>query len=399
MGSVKAVGCREAACCKLPRDAAADPPPQENEEMKTRIQISAAATAFALVFAVLASTTALATTARAASAAAQDQPYGAIERGYRTGYSDGYQAGWSDQARRASADYRTKEDYRRADRAYVGTYGPVEDYRDGYQQGFEAGYGAGYNRRGFDSNLPQGGVRRRGSIPTETADGVEGSRPAPNAGDDAADDNRAQQTDPQQESASSPRGSAGGGAQTGGTQSGGGRVLTGETVMLVELQNRLSTDVSQTGDRFEATVLEPQEYAGAVVAGRLRDVQRPGKAKGRALLQLDFDQIKMAGGDWQDFSGQVTEVIPSGNADEVGEVDPEGGVRGKSTTKDDVAKVGASAGIGAIIGAIAGGGKGAAIGAVLGGGASTAGVMTQRGKDIRLERGQQLRIRATSRGR
>ena len=50
-------------------------------------------------------------------------------------------------------------------------------------------------------------------------------------------------------------------------------------------------------------------------------------------------------------------------------------------------------GIGAIIGAIAGGGKGAAIGAVIGGGVGTGGVMTQRGKDIRLEPGQQLRIR------
>jgi hypothetical protein len=106
----------------------------------------------------------------------------------------------------------------------------------------------------------------------------------------------------------------------------------------------------------------------------------------------------MPGGDWQEFSAQVIEVVASEGTGG-GEVDPEGGVRGKSTTKDDVAKVGASAGIGAIIGAIAGGGKGAAIGAVIGGGASTAGVMTQRGKDIRLERGQQLRIRTTSRGR
>jgi hypothetical protein len=165
--------------------------------------------------------------------------------------------------------------------------------------------------------------------------------------------------------------------------------------MLVELKNRLSTDVSQAGDRFEAQVLEPQEYAGATVAGRLKEVQRPGKTKGRALLQLDFDQIRLNGGDWQTFSGQVVEVIPTGG-ENVGEVDPEGGIRGKSTTKDDVAKVGASAGIGAIIGGIAGGGKGAAIGAIIGGGASGAGVMTQRGKDIRLERGRQLRIRATN---
>ena len=53
-------------------------------------------------------------------------------------------------------------------------------------------------------------------------------------------------------------------------------------------------------------------------------------------------------------------------------------------------------GIGAIIGAIAGGGKGAAIGAIIGGGAGAAGTMTQRGKDIRLERGQRIKIRTST---
>ena len=59
-------------------------------------------------------------------------------------------------------------------------------------------------------------------------------------------------------------------------------------------------------------------------------------------------------------------------------------------------KSAAASGIGAIIGTIAGGGKGAAIGAIIGGGAGTAGVMTQRGKDVRLERGQQLKIRTST---
>lgn len=360
--------------------------------MKTRRQFTAAAIALALTF------TALASLAAPAARAAQDAPYGAIERGYRTGYSDGYQSGWSDQSKGANADFRSKEDYRRADRAYVATYGAVDDYRDGYQQGFETGYKAGYNRRGFDSNLPAGGVQRRGAASNETPDASEGASRGGRADDEEEADNQQPvrqepvrqepAPDPRNESVSTSRGNRGG--------SGGGS-MSGERVMLVELQNRLSTDVSQTGDRFEARVLEPQELAGAVVAGRLRDVQRSGKAKGRALLQLDFDQIQMPGGGWQNFSAQVIEVLPTGGDDDtVGEVDPEGGVRGKSTTKDDVAKVGAAAGVGAIIGAIAGGGKGAVIGAVIGGGAGGAGVVTQRGKDIRLERGQQLRIRAAN---
>ncbi|HVF67102.1 MAG TPA: hypothetical protein VM914_05545 [Pyrinomonadaceae bacterium] len=356
--------------------------------MKTRKQFLAAAIAFALSFAALASL------AAPAARAAQDSPYGALERGYRTGYSDGYQSGWSDQSRGARADYRSKEAYGRADRAYAATFGSVEDYRDGYQQGFEKGYQEGYNRRGFDSNLPAGGVQRRGAASAETSDAGDGAERVGSADDDDSDNRQPVRQepapDPRNESVSTSRGGRGGGTSASG--------VSGESVMLVELQNRLSTDVSQSGDRFEARVLEPQHLAGAVVAGRLRDVQRAGKAKGRALLQLDFDQIQMpGGGGWQNFSAQVVEVLPTGGDDDtVGEVDPEGGVRGKSTTKDDVAKVGAATGIGAIIGGIAGGGKGAIIGAVIGGSAGGAGVMTQRGKDVRLERGQQLRIRASN---
>ncbi len=338
--------------------------------IKTRRQFYAAFAALALVF-----------TALSPLASAQEsQQYGALERGYRTGYSDGYQSGWGDQLRRAPSDFGNKEDYRRADRAYIAAYGRLEDYRDGYRQGFEAGYRAGYSRAGFDSNLPPGGLSRRGGTDDDdTADSASGTRP--NSGpvgaprDDDDDDNGASDS-----AVSSRR---------------GGRAGTSETVLLVELMNRLSTDVSQRGDRFEARVVEPRDLEGAILTGTLAEVERPGKASGRALLQLQFDQIRLPGASGpQEFNGQVVEVLPAGETG-VGEVDPEGGVRGKSTTKEDAVKVGAAAGIGAIIGGIAGGGKGAAIGAILGGGAGGAGVMTQRGKDIRLEPGQQLRVRSS----
>jgi hypothetical protein len=168
-----------------------------------------------------------------------------------------------------------------------------------------------------------------------------------------------------------------------------------ETVLLVELLTSLSTDATQAGDRFQARVVEPREYASAIVEGHVSQVRRPGKTKGVAQLQLSFDQIRLADNRTTSLHAQLVEVVPMGRNEEP-EVDREGGVRGQSTTKDDVAKVGAATGIGAIIGAIAGGGKGAAIGAVIGGGVGTAGVMSQRGKDIRLEQGQQLKIRTST---
>ena len=93
------------------------------------------------------------------------------------------------------------------------------------------------------------------------------------------------------------------------------------------------------------------------------------------------------------MSAQVIEVVRNGDNNGVGKVDTEGGVQGRDSTKKDVEKVGAATGIGAVIGAIAGGGVGAAIGATIGAGVGTAGVLTERGKDIHLYQGQQLRIR------
>jgi hypothetical protein len=345
--------------------------------MKTSRRFSTAALALALSLAAFSA-------AFVRTPAASAQQYGALERGYRTGYSDGYQSGWGDQLKGARAEYQAKADYQSADRAYIAAYGALEDYRDGYQQGYEVGYEAGYARQGFDSELPASGVTRRGASPRQTAGSGAGVRG---------------RIDDGQESESVSRGGNGSVDPGRNSNVGGAGAVPSNVVLTVELSNRLTTDVSQRGDRFEARVVEPQEFAGAVVAGHLADVQRAGKAKGRALLQLDFEQIQMPGsGGWQEFSAQVIEVVGPENSG-TGEVDEEGGVRSRDTTKADVAKVGGAAGVGAIIGAIAGGGKGAIIGAVIGGGAGTAGVMTQRGRDIRLEPGQQLRIRTTGRNR
>ena len=305
------------------------------------------------------------------------QQVGALERGYRTGYSDGYQAGYRDTIERAARDYRNKEEYTRADRAYIAAYGALEDYRDGYQQGFEVGYGAGFDRQGFDSIVPPGLARRGASAGNDagrtiddTSRGTSDSTPGRNAGDT-------------------------GNAQGGATRQIGTLDIPMDTTMRVELLTNLSSDATQRGDRFEARVIEPAEYAGAQVTGRVKGVKRAGKLRGTAELQLDFEQISLPDGRFTNFNAQVIEVVGRSTGN-VSEVDEEGGVRGQSTTKDDAAKVGAGAGIGAIIGAIAGGGKGAAIGAVIGGSIGAGGAITSRGKDIRLERGQELMIRTST---
>src|SRR5689334_16576721 len=86
----------------------------------------------------------------------QAQGSTALERGYRTGYSDGYNSGFKDLSDHASRDVQNKEEYQRADRAYVDAWGPIEDYRDGYQQGYEVGYNAAYDHKPFESSIPAG---------------------------------------------------------------------------------------------------------------------------------------------------------------------------------------------------------------------------------------------------
>ncbi|MEJ7616210.1 MAG: hypothetical protein WKF30_04385 [Pyrinomonadaceae bacterium] len=289
-----------------------------------------------------------------------------LERGYRTGYSDGYQAGYGDSASAGSRDVKSKEDYQSADRTYSSAHGAREIFRDGYRQGYERGYETGYERRSFDSTVPA-------DLTSRGVSDVPDDRAANAPISDDSDVNN-----------SSVRA---------GTSSGGQAVtIQQNTVMLVQLETNLSTDASQNGDRIQARVMSPAEYEGAMLHGVVRDVRRPGKVRGSALLQIAFAEIRLPDGRWTEMEAQVIEVV---NADEreIGEVDAEGGIRGKDSTKRDVAKVGAGAALGAIIGAIAGGGRGAAIGATVGGGAGAGGVLASRGDDLQLRRGDQLRIR------
>lgn len=335
-------------------------------------------TGIALLIVALLTAAALPALSTAAAGSTMQDSTSALERGWRTGYSDGYQAGYGDSVEKAPRDFNSKEDYQHADRAYVEAYGPLADYKDGYQQGFETGYGAGYERRGFDSTIPQG-LRRRGTAAnTQTSN--------TSASDDVNSSS----------SSSTPVSNSNSGNVSTPTGTRGTVNIPRDTVMRVELLTNLSTDASQVGDRFQARVIEPAEYEGAMIDGRVRRVKSPGKVKGKAELQLSFEQIRMTDNRFANLNAQVIEVVDTPGTGSTTDVDPEGGVKGKDSTKRDVVKIGTGTAIGAIIGAIVGGGKGAAIGAVLGGGIGTGGVLSQKGEDIYLPRGQQLRIRTNS---
>jgi hypothetical protein len=338
-----------------------------------------------ILLALIAVTWAVTPAVKVHAAEPQAQGSTALERGYRTGYSDGYQSGYKDQSDHSARDFAGKEEYQHADRAYVEAWGPLEDYRDGYQQGYEQGYGAGFERQQFNSALPTG-FKKRGTDAQNDA----GSQ---NNNQNNSQNNNQTGAAPQDSGRNNPNPNPPDNAPP---NMSGNIAIPHDTVLLIELESSLSTEDSQRGDRFQSRVIEPREYSGAVIEGRVNRAQKGGKVKGDAELQLSFEQIRLPDNRTANLHAEVIEVVASGGSTGVGDVDSEGGVRGKSTTKDDITKVGAATGIGAIIGAIAGGGKGAAIGAAIGGGVGTAGVITTRGKDIRLAKGQQLRIRTST---
>lgn len=299
------------------------------------------------------------------------QSLGGLERGYRTGYSDGYVAGYRDAGQHRPYDFRNNTDFRKADRGYATTYGAVEDYRDGYQQGFGSGYDDGYQNRGYNSTIP-GNISPKGTVGDNNVPSDSGN----NSSSNTPDDNYGSST-------------SGGNRPAGPVPTS----LPSSTILLVEMLDSVATDQNQKGDRFQARVIEPAELEGAIVQGHVEKAQRPGRAKGTAQLQLAFDTIRIDNGSDSRLRAQVVEVVSLRPGDKVETVDSEGGVRGKASKARDAVKIGVGTAVGAVIGAIFGGGKGAAAGAAVGGGAGTAGVLTSRGNEIALNRGQQMRLR------
>jgi hypothetical protein len=166
------------------------------------------------------------------------------------------------------------------------------------------------------------------------------------------------------------------------------------TVVTGLLESTIDTKVSQNNDRFKLTVQSPDEFRGAVIEGYLTGVGRSGQVSGRSNVTFNFERITLRNGQSYDFAGYLQGVKDQNG--KVVKVDTEGTAKGDSQTKETVKRGGIGAGLGAIIGAIAGGGKGAAIGAVIGGGAGAGSVIVQGRDDVQLLKGSTITIQATA---
>jgi len=339
----------------------------------------------------------------------------ALQRGYRTGYSDGYMAGYRDVIDNASKDVVGHEEYSTASRAYNKDYGSLEDYRDGYRQGFESGYSTGFEKKSFDSAVPSG-LKLRGVIDVPTVPAAsESTANVPAAQSEAesvaaveavpAPETSTQQPAVEQpvveqpvqtqpaEVAAVPNGAVQTVAQAHNPND-AVIIIPRDTELILELQVPLDTARNREGDKFTAKVMAPQEIAGAMIEGRVDKIQKPGRIKKRSAMLLSFDKIIVSESRWSNFDAIMTEVLPV-KGDNVKRVDGEGSAVGKSTVKPDIIKVSAATGTGAGIGAIAGGPVGAAVGAGVGAAFGVGAVIIERGKNINLHASQQLRVKTS----
>ncbi len=147
-------------------------------------------------------------------------------------------------------------------------------------------------------------------------------------------------------------------------------VIPAGTRIRVRLGETLSSKTNQAGDTFPATVDAPVVVNGRTViregssaTGTVTDAKSLGRFKGQALLSISLDRVRAGGRSYPVRTSSVERVEKG---------------KGKRTA----GFVGGGAGLGAIIGGLAGGGKGALIGGLAGAGAGTAGGAFTGNKDL-----------------
>ncbi len=143
-------------------------------------------------------------------------------------------------------------------------------------------------------------------------------------------------------------------------------------IVAVRLVNSMSTENSQPGDTFTATLAEPLVVSGRVVAqknarvtGQVREVVSSGRLKRPALITLSLHSVQSHSRSYPIATGDLT-------------------IKADSHATRNLVIIGGSTGAGAVIGGATGGGKGAAIGAATGAGVGTLAAFLTGKREIEL---------------
>ncbi len=167
------------------------------------------------------------------------------------------------------------------------------------------------------------------------------------------------------------------------------------TRISLQLNDHLSTKLNSEGDKFTANVIVPIYQGdrlvipkGSTVSGSISRILRPGRIKGKAVMNLLFQSIRIPGRGELPIVASLARVDPDGNSG----VQAEGTVKGEGSAGSDVARILKPGLAGAGIGGLAGGGRGAAIGSGVGAVVGLATIFSTRGKDLEMRRGSTMDI-------
>ena len=145
------------------------------------------------------------------------------------------------------------------------------------------------------------------------------------------------------------------------------------TNLAVRVDQRISVKTNRAGDTFTGEVVNPIVDPngntivpkGAPVGGVVDASHARGRVKGASTLDLRLTSLTLNGRHYQLKTADLTE-------------------HKKGKGKRSAAMIGGGAGLGMLIGGLAGGGKGALIGGLAGGGAGTAGAAMTGNKDLEI---------------
>jgi hypothetical protein len=168
------------------------------------------------------------------------------------------------------------------------------------------------------------------------------------------------------------------------------------TQVLLHLQSPIDTKTAKVGDGVYCRTSFPVTQnnvaiipAGTYVKGKIAQVKRAGRVKGRAEILFNFTTMIFPNGYTIDLPGALENAPGSRNSTVT---DKEGTVRADSQKGKDTGTVAKTGATGAVIGAVASGGKGAGIGGLAGAAVGLGQVLFTRGQDVRIDQDTALEM-------
>jgi len=174
-------------------------------------------------------------------------------------------------------------------------------------------------------------------------------------------------------------------------------VVPAGTQVLLHLKSPIDTKTAKVGDGVYCQTSFPVTQnnvavipAGTYVKGKIAQVKRAGRIKGRAEILFNFTTMIFPNGYTIDLPGALENAPGSHNSTVT---DKEGTVKADGQKGKDAGTIAKTGATGAVVGAVAtGSGKGAGIGGLAGAAVGLGQVLFTRGQDVRIDQDTALEM-------